>query len=251
MPGDRDTDMGGSNASFPVTRASLIADIAQGDAATRDRAFGALIDAYWRPAYKLLRTRRGRSNEDAKDLVQAFFARAMEKDFFASFDPKKARFRTFLRVCLEGFVSNEDKARSAQKRGGGRVFEGLDFDAAEAELGRSASVAADDEYFRAEWVRSVFASALGDLAAHCADRGHPENHLLFLRYDVDPGDGGPRPHYDELGRPFGLHETTVTNRLFAARRDFRRFVLERVKACTASDEEYRDEVRGILGIDPP
>jgi len=41
----------------------------------------------------------------------------------------------------------------------------------------------------------------------------------------------------------------VTNHLAAARRDFRRIVLDRLRAMTASEEEFREEVRTVLGID--
>ena len=52
----------------------------------------------------------GARREDAEDLTQGFFTRAMEKEFFGGYDPAKARFRTFLRTCLDRFVANEDQA---------------------------------------------------------------------------------------------------------------------------------------------
>ena len=42
--------------------------------------------------------------------------RVLEKDFLAGYDPGKARFRTFLRVCLDRFVANDFQAQARVKR---------------------------------------------------------------------------------------------------------------------------------------
>jgi hypothetical protein len=47
-----------------------------------------------------------------------------------------------------------------------------------------------------------------------------------------------------------VSETTVTNRLAAARRDFRRLLLERLRAITSSEAEFREEARAVLGAEP-
>ena len=98
---------------------------------TRRVAFDALVSAYWRPVYKYVRIKWRADRDDAADLTQEFFARAFEKGSLGRFDPREARFRTFLRVCLDGFVANEHKAagttqtrrrrvvRAARFRGGG------------------------------------------------------------------------------------------------------------------------------------
>src|SRR5262245_53317634 len=116
---------------FPTTRASALMGARSKDEAERKRSWSTLIEAYWRPAYKHVRIRWKRPRVEAEDLLQTFFERAMEKDFFAAYDRDKARFRTFFRVCLDRMVQNEDKSNKRQKRGGGVV---LDFDSAESEL---------------------------------------------------------------------------------------------------------------------
>ena len=79
------------------------------------------------------------TTDDAEDLVQAFFAHAVSEGFFASYDPERGRFRTFFRVCVDRFVSNEEKAKSRVKRGGDATMVSFDFHAAEAELAGGAS----------------------------------------------------------------------------------------------------------------
>src|ERR1044071_3864329 len=101
---------------FPATRSSVMASIRSADLEVRRQAFGVLVSAYWKPGYKHLRLRWNTSPEDAQDLTQDFFTQALDKGFFAGYDPARARFRTYLRVCLDGFVANERRAARRQKR---------------------------------------------------------------------------------------------------------------------------------------
>ena len=55
--------------------------------------------------------------------------------------------------------------------------------------------------------------------------------------------------YREVATKFAIRETTVTNHLAAARRQFRQAVLDTLREATASDEEFRAEARALLGID--
>lgn len=236
---------------FPPTRHSVLEAIAGGQAAERQRALEALAEAYWRPVYKYLRLRWGAAADEAEDLTQGFFARALEKGFFDRYDPLRARFRTWLRTCLDGYVANERAAARRLKRGGGAAPLPLDFPGVEAELAGSAAWPESDveELFRREWVRGLFASAVAELEARCRTGGRDARFALFQRYDLEPPPEG-RPTYAELARDFALPVTQVTNHLAAMRREFRRLVLERLRAATGSDEEFRREARDLVG-EPP
>ena len=231
----------------------MVQAVGSPDPETRRRAFEALVAAYWKPVYKYLRLKWRASEADAEDLAQGFFARALEKGFFDRFDPGRARFRTYLRACLDGFVANERKSAHRFKRGGGAEHVGLDFAGAEAELGRQGAPAGGDmeEYFHREWVRSLFGRAVEALRRRCAEAGKRVPFALFERYDLDGSDAARRPSYAELAREMGLPETQVTNHLAWARREFRRLVLETLEEATGSEAEFRAEARQLLGIDPP
>ena len=238
--------------TFPLTRRSVVAGAGSGDPQTRRRAFEALVAAYWKPVYKYLRLQWHASGEDAEDLTQGFFARALEKGFFDRFDPRRARFRTYLRTCLDGFVANERKSARRLKRGGEAEHVSLDFAGAEAELGRQPPPAGADmeEYFHGEWVRSLFGLAVEALRGRCAEAGKLAAFALFERYDLEGPDAAERPTYAALARELGLPETQVTNHLAWARREFRRLVLEALEEATGSEEEFRSEARLLVGIDP-
>lgn len=240
-----DTQIGGPKQRFPATRRSAVLAARSSDANLRRRAWEALAAAYWKPVYKYIRVRWGRSNEDAKDLTQEFLARAMEKGFLDSYDPARARLRTFLRVCVDRFITNQDRAAARLKRGG--AMAAVDFEAAEAELARAAlgQVVAPEEFFDREWARAVFGIAIDRLKRECRTRGRELHFLLFQRRDLE----GERRSYEELARDYGLKTTDVTNHLAAARREFRRLLLETLREMTASDAEFRREARALLGVD--
>jgi RNA polymerase sigma factor (sigma-70 family) len=204
---------------FPSTRRSAVFAVRSENSGERRNAFEALIEAYWKPVYKLIRIKWGYTAEDAADLTQGFFASAMEREFFGSYDPEKGTFRTFLRTCLDGYVANQRKSAARLKRGGDvRTV------SAESEL-REHPPAPDlnpEEFFHREWVRSVFALALDDLRRLCAAQEKSVRFQMFERYALEQD-----ASYADLAREFGLPLTTVTNHLAWARREFRRLLLER------------------------
>jgi len=244
--------------SFPATRHSVVAGIASADQQVRRVAFDALVSAYWRPVYKYVRIKWRADRDDAADLTQEFFARAFEKGSLGRFDPGRARFRTFLRVCLDGFVANEHKAAGRIKRGGAVAFVPLDFAAAECELAETAAVlgengvapgADDDALFRQEWVRALFADGVTALRDFCEAGGRHTQFAVFQRYDLD--DDVSRPTYAQLATELGIPATQVTNYLAFARRELRRLVLERLRELCATDDEFRLEARELLGVVAP
>jgi RNA polymerase sigma factor (sigma-70 family) len=251
-----DKKIGGPSGKFPVTRWSAVLAARSEDPAERSRALEAIAAAYWKPIYKYLRIRWGKSDEDAKDLTQDFFAKLLEKDYLEDFDPAKARLRTFLRVCIDRFVANDAKAANRLKRGGGAVHVQLDFDAAEAELAKAkpvlsafASVESIDDFLEKEFIRSLFGLAVDDLREFCKSRGKQLHFQLFEIYDLE-SDGEQPTSYAELAQKFKIAPTDVTNHLAFARREFRRIALERLREMTASEDEFRREARAMLGVDP-
>lgn len=233
---------------FPATRHSVVAAIAGDHPDLRRSAFDTLVTVYWKPVFKYVRVKWRATPDDAADLTQAFFLRALEKDFFAGFDPGRARFRTYLRVCLDGFVANALKAGARLKRGGDVTMVPLDFGEAEREFSRQVVNGAEDmdAYFRREWLRGLFACAIGRLRDACAARGRDARFGVFERYDLAP-DAGPRPSYADLARQFDMSPTDVTNELAAARREFRRLVLAVLREQCGSEEEFDAERQALSG----
>lgn len=241
---------------FPATRWSAIVAARSPDPAERARALDTLVSAYWKPVFKYIRLRWSRGFEDAQDLTQGFFAGLLERDLLAKYDPGKSRLRTFLRLCVDSFVINEDKAARRQKRGGNVLHVALDFAAAESELGakaldpaKIASPESLEMFFEKEWVRSLFGLAVEELRQLCAADGKHQAYRLFEKYDLEE----EREHasYAQLGREFNMTTAEVTNALAWARREFRRIALERLREMCTSDAEFHREARALFGWEAP
>lgn len=233
--------------SFPATRLSVVERTRSDDEEIRRVAWATIIEAYWKPAYKYLRLKWSLGPDEAADLTQEFFTATLEKDVVECYDPARARFRTYLRLCLDGFAANAKKAERRLKRGGGVTLVPLDFQTAEGEMARHEGVVdADvDELFYREWVRALFERAVADLKQHAGEAGRQVMFEVFSRYDLAENDA--RPTYAELARDLGLSAATVTNRLAAMRRQFRQIILARLRELTASEDEFEAEAARLLG----
>jgi len=223
------------------------------DAQERERAMEALCAAYWKPIYKYVRWRWNRPANDAQDLTQGFFAELLERELLDKFDSSRSRLRTYLRVCVDSFVMNEDKAGRRQKRGGSIPHVALDFAAAEEEMGatvidpaRIASPESLEEFFEKEWVRSLFALAVEDLRTLCEERDRARTLRLFEAYDLE---GDEKSSYEQLSKDYGISVTDVANALAWARREFRKIALDRLRELCGSEEEFQREARAAFGWD--
>ena len=77
--------------AFPPTRLSVVERTRSADEETRRIALAAIIDAYWKPAYKYLRMKWSLDPDEAADLTQEFFTASLEKEVVERYDPARAR----------------------------------------------------------------------------------------------------------------------------------------------------------------
>jgi RNA polymerase sigma factor (sigma-70 family) len=234
--------------SFPATHLSLVRRARSGDAATRAGAEEALAAVYWTPIYAHVRLTHRQEPADAEDLTQGFFAEALRRDLFARYDPQRARFRTYVRRCVDSYVANALQAERRLKRGGGAAFVSIETAEIEGRL-TSSSAAEADAIFHREWVRSVLADAVRRLRERYRESGRAGHLALFERYDVADSEDA-RPTYAELAAEHDIPVTQVTNWLAATRRDFRAIVLDTLRDLSGSDDEFRADVRDLLGSEP-
>jgi RNA polymerase sigma factor (sigma-70 family) len=234
--------------AFPPTRHSVIERIRHGDESARRDAFGDIVTGYWKPVYKYVRVKWHVTPEEAEDLTQAFFSDAYQRAWLEKYDPAKARFRTFVRTCVDRLVMNWRQAAARLKRGGGLETVAIDFPGAEREIAAqpSAGTPDPDAFFQQEFVRALFERAVAAVKAECERTGRERQFLLFERYDLQPDD---RASYADLARELGVTTSQVTNALAAVRGRFRTHALAALEALTGTREEFRREAREILGVD--
>ena len=220
---------------FPSTQLSLL-EAVSGPGAVPNEALERVAALYWKPVCRFVRMKYHQPADAAEDLTQEFFASALERDFFRRFDPALASFRTYLRMAVEHFASNQYAAANRQKRGGGVEFAAAD----EVEIAGGLS---PEEIYEQEWRRQVFALAIDDLRAHCESAGKRVQWEIFAAYDL--ADGGKRPSYTEMASQHRIDETAVTNYLAWARRMLRGFAEARLRGVTAGEAELHREMRKL------
>jgi len=90
---------------FATTHWTVVLAAGQQHTPQADHALGQLCRTYWFPLYAYVR-RRGHAKADAEDLVQAFFARFLGKNYLSGLSAERGRFRAFLLASLKHFLIN-------------------------------------------------------------------------------------------------------------------------------------------------
>jgi RNA polymerase sigma factor (sigma-70 family) len=230
---------------FATTRWSMVvAAGAAGDTGGR-AALESLCGAYWYPLYAFER-RGGTPVEDARDLVQGFFAELLEKDVLAQADRDRGRFRTFLIAAFRHFASKEREKARALKRGGGRAPLPLDFEDGESRyLREPADDRTPERLFERRWALTLLDEALGRLKEEHRAAGR-EPLFEALRGTLGSGDG-PGASYAALGEGLGMSEGAVKVAVHRLRRRYRDVLRAAIAETVADPSEVDDEIRHLLG----
>jgi len=233
-----DTSMGGPQAAFPSTLWSELLDSNESDRRAR---FDHLAQTYWKPVYVYIRTAWRKSNEDAKDLTQAFFAQMMEKGYVHRVRPECGSFRGYLKTALRHFLINAEE-HAAIRRPKGFL---LHLEARPEEwagLGPISQEESPEAAYDREWFQELLESATQTLKDRLTGEKKEPYFAVFRRYCLE-GDGGT---YREVGLNLGLTESDVRHRLEYVRSLFRRILRERIREYVSTTEEIEPELRKVL-----
>jgi RNA polymerase sigma factor (sigma-70 family) len=238
-----ESDNGGR---FPTTHCSVLRALRSDDAIERSRSLKRLAETYWNPIFNYLRLRWHKDAAEAQEITQEFFVRCIAKGTFASYVEERARFRTFVRTCLDRFVLDLARRERAEKRGG-TLPQSVDIEAVELEQLADSATPDAEALFEAEWAHSIVDNAVEALRVTCAEKGKDMHFRVFARAHLasDP----EKPSYAAIASELGISVVDVTNRLSYARRELRAIILEALRDLTASDEELRSEARTVFGIE--
>lgn len=210
---------------------------AKGDGTHAHLALGELCEAYWQPVFRFL-TGEGRTEEDARDLTQGFFAQLLQGGGFESVVPGRTRFRSYLLGALKHFLADQRKRDQRLKRGGGQRPEPLHAPPAETgETSLEIQVAdptgwPPDSYFDREWALTVMQRALQALHREFAAEGRADEFSI-----LKPWLAGEAPTLSqaEAATRLGMSEGAVKVAIHRLRRRFRELVRFEL-AQTVEDE---------------
>lgn len=232
--------VGGETGSFHTTQWNIVLTSAQTDTSAAGDALAQLCQRYWPPLYIFLR-RRGRSPDDAKDMVQEFFLHMIEERAFARASPDRGRFRNFLLGAFTRFLASEFQRVKAQKRGGSCQFLSLDVEDEEARIATELTTAATPERaFEESWAVTVVEHAFRQLADTAKARGRSEVFAAVRPYITGEGQSDS---YIMAAAALGLTENGFKTLVHRFRREFgatlRREVLSTLSDPADLDQELQ------------
>ena len=177
-------------------------------------------------------------------MIQGFFASLIERDWVAAADSSKGRFRSFLLVCLNRFVSVQTQKATAQKRGGGNVVISLDDqDAAERyALERVEDLSPEVVYDR-RWALTLLEQAWDGLRGECQSTGKIPlfEHLRAAQNDEAQSQ-------EQLAASLGMSESALKSALFRLRSRYREILRAEVAQTVSDPKDVDEEIRYLLKV---
>ncbi|MBI5387743.1 MAG: sigma-70 family RNA polymerase sigma factor [Verrucomicrobia bacterium] len=208
-------------------------------------ALESLCRSYWYPLYAYVR-RRGHSPEEAQDLTQDFFARFLEKKYFALADPVRGRFRTFLLTALKHFLANEWKKAHREKRGSGQVALSLDAEVAEQRYAVEPVEETNPEIiYERRWAAALLEDVLESLQQECTagDKG-----WQFEELKAGLWGGSQASSYADIATRRGTTETTIKIAAHRLRQRYRELLRAEIARTVASPAEVDEELRHLIAV---
>ncbi len=203
-----------------------------------------LCRTYWFPLYAYVR-RRGHEKADAEDLVQAFFARFLAKNYLEGLSTERGRFRAFLLASLKHFLANEWDKSQRQKRGGGVIHLSLDWQTADSKFQVAATTEpSPDQAYDREWALALLSLVIECLQAECVADGKAK---LFEQLKVFLAEGKGETAQSEVAKALGMEEGAVRVAVHRLRKRYRQLLRDEI-ANTLSDPAMVDEeMRALFG----
>ncbi|WP_193213103.1 RNA polymerase sigma factor [Luteolibacter marinus] len=228
---------------FATTRWTLVGAAARdGDSAALE-ALGTLFETYWQPLYRYAR-RKGKTKEDAEDLVQGFFEHLMEARALQDIDRAKGRFRAFLLASFNHWMINDWRRGARLKRGGEATVLSLDWEDAETglKLDPEDRMSPDRHYDR-EWALALLGKVIGDLETASAGEG---NAVQFAVLKPCLTADSARIGYAGIAAQLGASEGAARVAVHRLRKRYRHLLTAEIARTLASPDAVEEEMRSLF-----
>ncbi len=239
----------GTAASTPVdifatTHWTVAVTAGQRHSPDSDAALEELCRTYWFPLYAYVR-RCGHTKEDAEDLVQAFFARFLAKNYLAGLNAEHGRFRAFLLASLKHFLINKWRKSQSGKRGGGEATLSLDWTTADTKFQLAAtSEPSPDKAYDREWALALLAKVIERLQRECEADGKGK---LFEQLKVFLTAGKGAAVQGEVAKALGMEAGAVRVAIHRLRKRYRELLRSEVAHTLADSAQVDAEMQALFG----
>jgi RNA polymerase sigma-70 factor (ECF subfamily) len=241
MSADRGEDL----KAFPATHWSLVEQAGQATLTTRRKALDSLLRRYLPAMRAHLLMERHLPRDKVEDLLQGFVSdQIVERNLIAHAEQRKGKFRSFLLLALNRYVTSQIRRETALKRS--------PRDSVVTPLDEQQIVSANEQpsaQFDREWAKQLVGETLSELKRQCTNSDRSDVWGVFEARIVSPllEQTKPRP-YDELARQYELATPlAAANLLTTAKRTFARLLRSAVAEYT-HDNEVDSEVRELMNI---
>lgn len=242
---ERPSDGTGDGRYFTATHWSVVLAAQQVDSPMALAALETLCRAYWYPLYACLR-REGRSEPDAKDLTQGFFAHLLEHRTLDRVAREHGRFRSFLLASLKNYVADQRARAQRQKRGGGQKPISLDAMVGEE---RYRLEPRDDrtpeQLFERRWAMELLDRTLARLGREHAE-GDRAGLFAALQPFLAAREGGES--YAAVAARVGRSEEAVKKTVQRMRRRYQELIRQEIAHTVSDPAEIEDELRHLCGV---
>jgi RNA polymerase sigma-70 factor (ECF subfamily) len=234
--------MSAGPVEFPATRWSLVLHARRDTAGSRE-ALETLLRAYWPPLLAFL-IADGQTPDDARDLVQGFLARLLERNDLERVAPENGRFRSYLLAGLRHHLVSETRRARAAKRGAGALVS-LEQDEAVAHLATlpAPGVSPETAYDR-QWARLILERALARLRQEHAAQGKQALYEALAPALA----GNEAAGHASLAARLGMSPGAVAVALHRLRRRLRELVRYEVLQTVGSAADLEGEMRHLLTV---
>ncbi|MFL5359128.1 RNA polymerase sigma factor [Archangium sp.] len=225
---------------FVTTRWSLVLAAGQPGAPEAHKALSELCTLYWHPLYDFVR-RQGLPPDKAKDLIQGFLTRVLEKNALAVVEPGRGRFRSWLLASVKHYLANEWDRERAEKRGGTRVQ--VDLEDAETCFNQVPMPGLTPERaFERRWALGLLRRVLTALGEEYAREGQA---LRFEKLQQTIT-GEEADSYAHIATELGMREGAVRKAAFRLRQRYQELLLTELSHTVEKPEDVTDELRFLI-----
>jgi RNA polymerase sigma-70 factor (ECF subfamily) len=224
------------------TRWTIVLQAGEEHSPTSDEALATLYQTYWQSLYLFLRA-RGHGQDNAEELVQAFWLFLLERGRLRHASRERGRFRSFLLTSLKNFVINEHDRQHAEKRGGGVLILPLEIATAEGQFQiEPPTDETPDKVFDRRWALTVLERAFIRLREGMTPEKSRQFDGLKVHLLGDRTDGG----YARTATLLGISEGAARTEVSRLRTRLRDLVEDEIAHTVSSPEEIEDEIRHLL-----